>query len=375
MIHLVGVPHTSLDEDAFSNCAFTALAARWTRVLELIDEPVTAYWAGGPTSVKCEVVEVISAEEREEQFGKGAGTLMDDAWGQDWSLFHDRVIAALLERVAPGDIIASVGGANHQVLVNLFRPSYLVIEPFVGYQTFATGTECCFPSYAWMHNRYGAAGLAGRYYDAVIPHWVEPADFEYGEDGGYALFIGRLIAGKGPHVAAEIARDAGLKLKIAGTGMKGRTWVGIRGVDGPIEPCEYVGPVNREQRKELLSHARVLLMPTSYLEPFGIVQVEALMSGVPVIAPDFGASPEIIREGDGGLFRIHAQAVELAGTVQRGRDLRERAVARYSPEAVAPRYAEWLWRLRTFLDDRGGWYAKDYPDRFPESNIREKEME
>jgi glycosyltransferase involved in cell wall biosynthesis len=376
MIHLVGLPHTSFDEDTYSACAFTAKAVRWTRVLERIDQAVTVYWGGGPVKgTSAEVVACLSEAERLDWFGEDVATRLPDiVWNAEvpyWSTFLTNAIREVRARIQPGDLVAIWAGSVMQQVVDAF-PDHSVIEPAVGYGGLADGTFACFESYAWMHNRYGALGIDdGRPFDAVIPNFIEPDDFTTGADGGYALFLGRLISRKGPHVAADIAARASVPLVLAGAGF--REWEGDDGrmvtedgtvvqgaTDGAISYAGVVGPT---ARRELLAHASVLIVPTLYIEPFGTVHVEALASGVPVIASDWGVFTETVEQGvDGYRFRTPAQAAEQVhdAAALRGPALRTRTLDRFSLDAVAPRFDEWLWRVRSVRNGLDGWNAPTY---------------
>ena len=117
-------------------------------------------------------------------------------------------------------------------------------------------------------------------------------------------FLGRLERMKGAHSAIEIARLAGRRLVIAGNKV----------TDGPepdyfdreIAPhvdgdrVRYVGPVNDEQKNELLGSSAAFLMPIEWEEPFGIVMAEALACGTPVIGFPRGSVPEVVRDGVNG---------------------------------------------------------------------------
>jgi glycosyltransferase involved in cell wall biosynthesis len=371
MIHLIGLPHTSFDEDTYSACAFTAKAVRWTRVLERIDQPVTVYWGGGPVKgTNAEVVELLSEDERVVMFGDDVATRLPDIeWDAGvpyWAAFLERAIREVRARIRPGDLVAIWAGSVMQRVVDAF-PDHSVIEPAVGYGGLANGTFACFESYAWMHHRYGALGVNdGRAFDAVIPNFIEPDDFATGEDHGYALFLGRLIARKGPHVAADIADRAGVPLRVAGAGGSwGDHDNGITCEDGTqieAKSLHYAGVVDPVERRELLAHASVLIVPTLYIEPFGTVHVEALASGVPVIASDWGVFTETVEQGvDGYRFRTPAQAAQQVheAAALRGPALRARTLERFSLDAVAPRFDEWLWRVRS-VRDADGWNAPTY---------------
>jgi glycosyltransferase involved in cell wall biosynthesis len=114
-----------------------------------------------------------------------------------------------------------------------------------------------------------------------------------------------------------------------------------------------------------MAHASVLIVPTLYIEPFGTVHVEAMTSGVPVVAVDYGVFTETIEPfKDGFRYRTPAQGAQQVQWLRemdiRGPALRERALDRFSLEAVAPRFDEWLWRLETLRNGMDGWNAPVY---------------
>jgi glycosyltransferase involved in cell wall biosynthesis len=135
---------------------------------------------------------------------------------------------------------------------------------------------------------------------AVIHHGVDPAEFPVGDGtGGYALFLGRMNPGKGAHVAARLARQAGIGLKIAG---KCHEQLEIDYVESAIKPLlgadiEYLGEVDHATKLDLLGGATMLLNPISWPEPFGMVMIEALACGTPVVTTPYGAAPEIVGDG------------------------------------------------------------------------------
>jgi glycosyltransferase involved in cell wall biosynthesis len=338
--------------------------------MEMIDRPVTAYWGGGPNTVNCEVVELLSEEERVKFFGDDVGKRLPDInWTIDetyWAVFLYRAVREISKRIEPGDMIAIWMGSLMQNVVDTFKADHTVIEPAIGYEGIARDTFACFESYAWMHNRYGTYQINdGRAFDTVIPNFIDPSQFHTGKDKGYALFCGRLIMRKGPHVAADIAQRAGLPLVVMGAGS--RDWDGTKltASDGTeIDPVfMYEGIAEPKQRAEVMANARVMILSTLYIEPFGTVHVEAMASGVPVIAPDYGVFTETIRLGqDGYRYRTPAQAALQIDGIERlrGEELAESALERFSMAAVAPRFDEWLWRLGTLRDGSDGWNSPTY---------------
>ena len=138
---------------------------------------------------------------------------------------------------------------------------------------------------------------------AVIHHGVFTEEFPIGKGGGgYALFLGRMHPGKGVHIAARVAQIAGIPLRIAG---KMSEPAEKEYFDALVQPLlgadvEYLGEVDHVARLSLLQDATCLLNPIAWPEPFGMVMVEALACGTPVITTPFGAAPEIVEHGMAG---------------------------------------------------------------------------
>jgi glycosyltransferase involved in cell wall biosynthesis len=141
--------------------------------------------------------------------------------------------------------------------------------------------------------------------NAVIHHGIEVDRHPAGSgDGGYALFLGRMAPCKGVDLAVDAARRAGLPLRIAA---KMRLPEEIAWFEEVIRPrlgwdVEYLGEVAGTDKAELLRHARVLLNPIRWHEPFGLVMIEALAHGTPVVALAQGSAPEIVDDGVTGFL-------------------------------------------------------------------------
>jgi glycosyltransferase involved in cell wall biosynthesis len=143
----------------------------------------------------------------------------------------------------------------------------------------------------------------------AIPNCVDMKVYEFVAtvpDDAPLVFLSRIEPIKGTHVAIEVAKRSGRRLLIAGNhadvGPLGDYWreqilpeVGRNGI-------EYVGVVNDRQKNELLGRAAALIVPIQWNEPFGIVFVEALACGTPVITCPRGATPEIIENGVHGFL-------------------------------------------------------------------------
>lgn len=140
---------------------------------------------------------------------------------------------------------------------------------------------------------------------AVIHHGIDPERYAVGPgSGGYAFFIGRFSPEKGAHDAIEIARRARVPLRIAA---KMREPDEVAYFHEHIEPhlgpdVEFLGEIGPEERGRQLAGAVALLNPITWAEPFGLVMIEAMAAGTPVISYRSGAAPEIVTHGTTGFL-------------------------------------------------------------------------
>src|SRR5690606_34309554 len=167
--------------------------------------------------------------------------------------------------------------------------------------------------------------------------------FEPNPEGNYLAFLGRIAPEKGPDRAIEIARRAGLRLKIAAkVDRADEAYFRER-----IEPLlndplvEFVGEISDADKSDFLGNALALVFPIDWPEPFGLVMIEAMACGTPVIASPRGSVPEIVEHGVTGLIARDieeaAMAVREVGQLDRHR-IREVFEARFSARAMARSY-------------------------------------
>jgi len=162
--------------------------------------------------------------------------------------------------------------------------------------------------------------------------------------GEYLLFLGRFSPDKGAHRAVAIAIETGLPLKLVG---KMREPDEQRYFGELIEPhlrpghIEYLGEVSHGEKVELLQNARATLFPIEWEEPFGLVMIESMACGTPVIATRWGSVPEVIEHGRSGIivddWRIIPAALEEADRLDPV-ELRRAAEERFSPERMVADY-------------------------------------
>jgi glycosyltransferase involved in cell wall biosynthesis len=165
-----------------------------------------------------------------------------------------------------------------------------------------------------------------------------------GGEGGYLAFLGRICADKGPVEAIEIARRAGMPLKIAAK---------VDPVDKPyfesvVAPLieqsphvDYIGEINDGQKQDFLGNAAALLFPICWPEPFGLVMIEAMACGTPVIAFAAGSVPEILEDGlTGYIVKDAASAAKAVGHIDwlYRPTIRARFEERFSAWAMARDY-------------------------------------
>jgi glycosyltransferase involved in cell wall biosynthesis len=164
--------------------------------------------------------------------------------------------------------------------------------------------------------------------DRVIHHGLDPGEYpEGGGDGDYLLFLGRMTPDKGVREAVLAARAAGMPLIIAA---KNREPAERAYFTEEVEPLltddvDVRGEVTGEPKLELLGAAKALLNPIQWAEPFGLVMIEAMACGTPVIACPNGAAPEIVDVGRTGF--LCSDSADLVGAIHRVDEL-DRAACR-----------------------------------------------
>ncbi len=362
--HVPGLPHTVTNRK-YIHCAFTQKVFKMCKMLHSMGHEVYHYGCEGSNPTCTEHVDVVEDEYRRKFY--------PDEWhDKQWDyniqdechkVFYKNTIKAIKKRRGEHDFFLASWGWGHKSIADALGNSVLTVEPGIGYKD----TFCqyrVFESYNWMSHVYGR-GVPdrqgqlktienGSYFDAVIPNYFDPEDFDFTPEDkeDYFLFLGRIIARKGIEIVQEIAKATGIHVKLAGQGSMN--------IPPPVrgEIVEYIGFADAEVRKGLFSKAKGLLMPTVYLEPFGGVSIESLISGTPVICSDWGVFPETIPHGVVG-YRCRSLD-QFVWAVQNIDNIdpqvcRDYALANFSLERVASMYQEYFDMMST-LWNKKGWY-------------------
>ncbi len=179
----------------------------------------------------------------------------------------------------------------------------------------------------------------------VVHHGIPVDDYVFSDEkDDYVAFLGRMVPCKAPHLAIEAARRAGARLKLAGEIQPqfGDYWNSMvrPQIDG--RQIVYVGEADRGLKNDLLSRARALLFPIEWDEPFGLVMIEAMACGTPVLAFRGGAVEELIRNGVNGWIcdDVADMAARLQSIDVEPRSCRDFVTEHFPVTRMAERYLD-----------------------------------
>jgi glycosyltransferase involved in cell wall biosynthesis len=186
----------------------------------------------------------------------------------------------------------------------------------------------------------------GLNYVATVYNGVDTSSYRFypkSSDSPYLAFLGRISPEKGTHHAIAIAKQAGWQLKMAGK----VDVVDVEYYETQIKPhidgeqIQYLGEFNHVQKNELMGNAFATLFPITWREPFGLVMIESMASGTPVVALEMGSTQEVIADGKTG-FLCHSveecvAAVAKVANLDR-RDCRQHVEDNFSARRMADGY-------------------------------------
>ena len=351
--HIPSIPHTITSKE-HSACAFTQNIVNFCAMMSRRGHEIIHYGHRN-SKVECtELVTVIEPETYDILYGniydirKNQYTILSDD-SELYSLITGNTIYDITKRKQPGDFLLLFGGFWHKRIADA-HSDLIVVEPAIGYPASFCNFKV-YPSYAFMHRFVEDSNLQMNHYHVVIPHYFDVDDFDATQPKeDYFLFIGRLNFDKGITLAIDLTAKIGARLKVCGQGD-----LLSLGYDKIPDHVDFIGYVDVQKRKELMAKAKCLIMPTLYMEPFGCVVIESLLSGTPVLTNDWGGPGENNIHGVTGFkcrtyeqFEWAARNIHLIDS----KNCREWAEKNFSFDKIGHMYEEYFQSLQGGLN----WY-------------------
>ena len=355
--HVLGLPHTVTSTD-YVACAYTQKAVKFGKMMTERGHTVIHY-GHEDSDLQCtEHVSVTTNEDLEKAYGSydwKNNFFKYDMQDHAYTTFFKNSIREIGLRKEKNDFLLPFWGAGVRPVCDA-HPDLITVEPGIGYAHGHWARWKIFESYAIMHAYYGieAVGVCKQdWYDVVIPNYFDLDNFicQPEEKEDYFLFVGRVYDGKGVHIAAQACKEMGVHLKVAGQNPDNLD------LGDHVEMIGYVGV---EERKQLMSKAKGLLLPSMYVEPFGGVQIESLLSGTPTITTDWGAFTENNINGVTGFrcrtFDDFCKAIDKVDEIDpyECRKFGEK----FSLENIAPMYEKFFQDVLNCYDSDEGWYLR-----------------
>jgi glycosyltransferase involved in cell wall biosynthesis len=367
--HVLGIPHTITLKE-YSVCAFTQKVLNLCRMLKSLGHEVIHY-GHEDSIVDCsEHVTVITKQEHFDVYGehdwKNKGFPKFNTDDLVYRKFAEKAVNEINKRKKRNDFLLCPYGGGHKAIADQLS-DLIVCEPGIGYPSGHFARFKIFESYAVLHAYHGLNAVKTSknnfWYDVVIPNYYDIDDFNYSfNKDDYLLFMGRVSISKGVHIAIELANECKQKLIIAGPDM-GNELVKFKGSES--EFISYVGQVGPKQRSDLLSRAKCVLLPSTFLEPFCGVHVEAMLCGTPVISSDWGAFAEYNLHGYTGFrcntFDQFVRAIRSIDQIDPS-FCNSWAVKNFSIDRVATMYDEYFDNVMEVYTGRG-WYSTYKKDK------------
>lgn len=311
-------------------------------VQELTDELVRrghemTLFASGDSETRADLVPTVDAALRPAGFGGDASpyflatlqAVIDRA--NEFDLIHSHLEwwSLPLARTSPRPVVSTFHGR-----LDLPWSRALLADPPAGLVAISRSQASAHPDVPWTIIHHGLT--------------LDRAPFEERRSDAFC-FVGRIDPEKGPLDAIEVAKRTGRPLRIAakvGTTPDQRAYyesVFLPALGAAGRDVEFLGEVLAADRDRLFAESYATLMPGAWPEPFGLVTIESLACGTPILARRAGALPEIVREGVDGFFgddvtamAFHADAIARLDR----RAIRERVIDRFSAPRMTDRYEE-----------------------------------
>ena len=361
-LHVFGLPHSQIRKDLpWAFCAYSQKIFNICKMFYDEGHEVFLYANGESTAPCTELIDYFPKGMFEEvhgpitptsrpEFGPGVTTY-------EWA--KDNFANEVNKRLDKNDIVLSTFGDPYHG--ELFKGCKApVVESAIGYP------YCHHAHYQVWESSYLRNFVLGReknegpnFSHEIIHGYIDPEEYifnKYPKD--YFLYLARVednyAYSKGLHLAIDIAKKTGIKLKIAGPGP------GEKYVEKNIE---YVGPVAEQEKAALIANAKGLFSLSLYPEPFGYIVIESLISGTPVITTNHGAFPETVKEGvtgfRGTFFNDFVEAVNNIDTIDR-QVCRDYAMEHFSLKSQYKHYNKFF--KKVLNAEAQGYYYTPSPD-------------
>lgn len=288
--HIPSIPHTVTSKE-HSACAFTQNIVNFCAMMSRRGHEIIHYGHRNSVVECAELVPIVEPETYDMLYGN-VHDIRNNQYvthGDDHplnALISGNTIYEISKRKRPGDYLLIFGGFWNKKIADA-HGDMIVVEPAIGYPSSFTNFKV-YPSYAYLHSFVQDANLPINHYHVVIPHYFDVDDFDpHQPKEDYFLFVGRLNFDKGITLAIDLTAKIGARLKVCGQG----NFQALGYAQIP-DHVDFIGYVGVEKRKELMAKAKCVIMPTIYMEPFGCVVIESLLSGTPVLTHDWGGPGE-----------------------------------------------------------------------------------
>jgi glycosyltransferase involved in cell wall biosynthesis len=222
---------------------------------------------------------------------------------KEYSVYETLELSQVYQRSAEFDIIHSHVGVTALALANFVStPTVHTLHNSLNRENRKVYSHHNKQPFISISNAQRQVDL--NYVDTVY-NGINPGSYQFfaqPQDPPYLAFLGRFSPDKGPQHAIAIAKKTGWRLKMAGK----IDVIDAEFFESEIAPhldgkqIQFLGEINNAEKAELLGNASVALFPITWQEPFGLVMIESMAAGTPVIAMNMGAVPEVIAHGETG---------------------------------------------------------------------------
>jgi glycosyltransferase involved in cell wall biosynthesis len=353
--HCLGLPHTVSSKE-FNACAYTQKVVKFGKMMTQRGHEVIHYGHEDSDLICTEHVPVLTNDDFNKSYGSHDWRktfFKFNTSDHAYQTFYRNAIKAIGQRKKKNDFILPFWGSGVRPICDA-HPDLITVEPGIGYAGGHWARWKVFESYAIYHAFCGMQAVGNCQQDnyaVVIPNYFDKEDFDFcDQKEDYFLYLGRVYSGKGVDIAIEATYRAGVKLVIAGQKEEGYKLP---------DHVTYVGYADVPTRKKLMAKAKASFLPSQYVEPFGGVQIENLLSGTPTITTDWGSFTENNLHGITGFrCRTMGDYVDAIKNIDQISPYDCHRFGRnFTLERVAPMYEKYFSDVMdVYTGD--GWYAK-----------------